>query len=337
MPNLLRITRAAAFTMAALALTACNDEPSAPVTLPTSTLTLEVPAGEWYEGDVTVLRATVRDANGSEQPNAPITWTVSHPTRAEVAANGTTTFLSSGGVTITAKSGPLSASRTIDVKRLTVQSISVLPVPLSFAPGDIAVLGVRVQGEGGRDVLGRAVTLTTDDPRIAVIDAAGRLRAVASGTTTVRATADGVVGTARVDVVGAQAMLSLSRVDGGRLPLLVASDSVMWNGVREYHEVFLEGGELVLSGGASPRYGIIVRYAEYKVTGPAGARTYELRLNSKEQDFGVVQYDARGDLQMTSEFIYPLSHTAQGVSGGMQVRFRIPGGDTYLNLLFRRD
>lgn len=337
MSNLLRITRAAAFTMAALVLTACNNEPSAPVTLPTSTLTLDVPAGDWYVGDVATLRATVRTANGTEQPDAPITWTVSHPTRAEVAGNGITTFLSSGSVTITAKSGTLSASRMIEVKRLTVRSITVLPAPLSLAPGDIAVLGVRVQGEGGRDVLGQAVTLTSDDPRIAVIDAAGRLRAVASGTTTVRATADGVVGTARVDVVGAQAMLTLSRVDGARLPLLIASDSVTWNGAREYHEVFLEGGELVLSGGSSPRYGISVRYAEYKVTGPAGARTYELRLTSKEQDFGVVQYDARGDLRMTSEFISPLSHTAQGVSGGMQVHFRIPGGDTYLDLLFRRD
>jgi len=50
-----------------------------------------------------------------------------------------------------------------------------------------------------------------------------------------------------------------------------------------------------------------------------------------------VQYDARGDLLMTSEFISPLHHTAEAVSGGVRVRFRIPGEDSYLNLLYRRD
>ena len=337
MSTLARTSRFGAFVVAAVVLAACGNDSSAPVPPPSATLDVLVPAGDWYEGDVTTLRAVVRDARGVELPGAPIAWSVSHPTRAEIAPNGVTTFVSPGPVTITAKSGTLSASRMIDVRRLSVLSVTILPTPLAFAPGDVAVLGIRVRGEGGRDVTGRPVTLSSDDPSVAVIDASGRLRAVSVGTTTIRASAEGTEGTARVDVAGGQATLSLSRVDDGRLPLLVAGDTVSWNGAREYHEVLVEGGELRLSGGTTPRYAIDIRYAEYHVTGPAGGRTYTLRATWRERDFGVVQYDARGDLLMTSEFISPLHHTAEAVSGGVRVRFRVPGEDSYLNLLYRRD
>lgn len=324
-----------ALLLALVALACGDDGATAPVQA--RTITVELPAVDLFEGDTATMKATVRDARGVEVPGAPVSWSVSDTLRASVASNGIVTLFAPGPVTVTATSGSIAASRTLDIRRLSVQLVTVLPAALQLGTGDVVVLGVRVQGEGGRDALGRLVTITSDDPAIASIDAAGRVHAVAPGTTTIRAMADGVTGTAAVEVRAEHAALSLARVGGARLPLLISADTVSWNGAREYHETFIEGGELSLTGGPTPRYAINVKYAEYLVTGPAGARTYTLRLVWRDNDFGLVEYDARGDLRMLSEYISPLQHSASGVSGGIQVRFRIPGDDTWLDLYYRRE
>ncbi len=249
--------------MSVLVLSSCgSDRSSGPDTGAFPSLSLEVPGGDWYPGDVTTLHAVLRDATGVIVPDAPIAWDLSSASRAEVAAGGETTFLAPGAVTITARSGTLSVSQTIQVRVLAVNSVSILPNELQLRRGDAVLLGVRVQGEGGRDVLGRPVTITSDNPAVAIIDGSGRVHAVTPGVTTVRAMADGVTGTARVEIADQPATRELSRVDGGRLPHFIVGDSVTWNGERQYHEVFLEGGTLVLSGGAAPTYAIDTRYAE---------------------------------------------------------------------------
>jgi hypothetical protein len=52
---------------------------------------------------------------------------------------------------------------------------------------------------------------------------------------------------------------------------------------------------------------------------------------------GGVEQDARGDLRLTSTYIWPLVHTAIPVSGGMDVRYRIPGTNEYLDLRYLRE
>jgi len=333
----LRSPRFALLLTATLALAACGDDASAPATHVPTTISLEVPAAEVYESDVLELQAVVRDERGAIIPNAAVTWSVSNAARAEVAPNGSTTFLRPGAVSVTASIGALSASHPFDVQQLHVLQVTVMSPRQLLAPGDLVPIGVRVQGEGGRDVMGRVVTLASDNPDIVAIDNAGRVRAIKAGAATVRATADGVSGTVRVQVVGDDAVLSLSRVGGGKLPLLVDADSVSWNGVREYHEVFIEGGRLIVTTGESGRYTIEIRYAEYVVSGPPGARTYTLRATWRDRDFGVVAGGANGELVMTSEYISPLQHTATGATDGMAVRYRIAGTDEHLDLLYRRD
>jgi hypothetical protein len=317
-------------------LAACSDSPVTPPEHNTS-LSITPPAGTLYEQDVVTFVATVRDAAGSPVPGANIQWSSSDATRAEVGGSGVVTLLKPGLVTITARSGPLAATFDVNVQPLAVLAVKVLPDSLRLGRGDITVVGVKVEGIGGRTIVGRLVTITSDDPSIATIDASGRVRAIAAGTTNVRATADGVSGTARLTVLPADASLSLYRLNGTRLPAFITGDSVTVFGVREYHEVFAEGGDLVLSTDGRPRYHVDIRYAEYNVRTVNGTKVYELRHTSREQDFGGVQYDARGDLLMTSEYISPLSHTAIPDAAGFSVRYRIPGTDEYLNLLYRRE
>jgi hypothetical protein len=326
--------RAAALTATLLLAAACSDGATSPAPVPS--ITISAPIGAVFEGDVVVLRAVVRDAAGREIPGAPITWSVSDATVAEVATDGTVTTLKPGVARVTARSGTATAAHDLAIARLMVQQVTVLPVSLTLAQGDITPVGIRVQGEGGRDVQGRLVTITSDDPSIASIDASGRVRAVSPGVTTVRAIADGVTGTSRVEVTASDAVLVLSRLGGARLPLLVGADSVEVGGVLEYHEVYVETGRLLLTGAAQPRYEVEVRYAEYNVVTVGGQRSLQLRLTWREYDRGLVHFDARGDLTMVSEYVIPLSHTASAVSGGFEVRFRIPGEDTVLDLFYRR-
>ena len=89
--------------------------------------------------------------------------------------------------------------------------------------------------------------------------------------------------------------------------------------------------------GDGSQWGLDIRYAEYRVITMNGQRSLQLLRTFREYDRGLVAYDSRGDLQMTSEFISPLSHTASAISGGFDVRFRIPGTDEMLDLFYRRE
>ena len=327
---------ARALRIAALLVVAgCNDSGTTPA--PSSTVTIAAVTAAVYVGDVITMRATVRNAAGDELPGAAVTWTVTDPTAAELAPNGIITFLKPGAVRVTAAYGNAKATYDLSVAPLSVLQVTVLPSLLALDRGDVSLVGVRVQGQGGRDVPGRVVTITSDDPAVATIDASGRVRAVGAGATNIRATAGNVSGVARVEVADRDATLNLARLGGGALPLLVASDSVWYDGVRELHEVYVEGGTLVLSGAPQPRYEVDIRYVEYNVVTVDGRRSMQLRLQTREYDRGVVAYDARGDLTMTSEYISPLAHTAGAVAGGIQVRFRVPGDDQILDLFYRRE
>lgn len=206
----------------------------------------------------------------------------------------------------------------------------------ALSAGDIVLVDVVAVDERGNPVSVGPVTLTTDDPAVAVVDGSARLRAVSVGKTTLRGDADGVVGHAEVDVLAASALLELGLLGGEPLPVLIAADTVEWNGESEYHEVFAASGALSLTGGAQPRYELTVRYEEYDVRLVEGRRSATLRLEWSEYDRGLVAYDASGDLGMTSELIAPLHHRSEPVGGGFIVDFRIPGSDERLELFYRR-
>ena len=76
---------------------------------------------------------------------------------------------------------------------------------------------------------------------------------------------DGVMGTAHVDVVVMDTILTLTEYDGAPLPLLLAADSVLVDGVKELQEVLLDAGTLVLSGLLQRRYQLDVRESLYRV------------------------------------------------------------------------
>lgn len=89
---------------------------------------------------------------------------------------------------------------TADPPAPTVAAVTVSPAAVDLEPGQSVTLTARLT-DGDGDVLSRAVTWTSSDAGVASVDGAGGVQALALGTTTIRATAEGVSGTATIRVV----------------------------------------------------------------------------------------------------------------------------------------
>lgn len=297
-----------------------------------------------FEGDLVRLTAVVLDDSGAEVSDAPVEWTASDTTLAKDAGAGSFNLLRPGTARITARSGSVSATYDLVIGRLVVKRVDLTPGNLSLGRGDRVQVSARVLGQGDRAIANRTVTFSSDNTDVAVIGspdnvvgAPGFLIATGPGSTTIRATSDGVSGSAQVSVAIADTTFSLTEFNGTALPVLIAADSVLINGVPEFAEVYAESGTLVLSGLAQLRYTLDVRFSQYRVVRTGETVTRELRLQTREFDRGVVTAVAGGNLSMLSEFIGPrLEHTAALQPDGYLVHFRIPGDDSFLDLKYRR-
>jgi endoglucanase len=85
-------------------------------------------------------------------------------------------------------------------KKNVVASVEVLPEAVVLAPGEATQLTARAYDASGNEVWPRRWLWSTDDASVAVVSG-GRVEAIAVGATRIVATADGVSGSAGVDVV----------------------------------------------------------------------------------------------------------------------------------------
>jgi hypothetical protein len=332
----------AAFALVAVALTACSD---AAAPRPSGAAVRIAPlADSAFEGDVVRLTAVVLDDSGAEVAGASVTWTASDTTLARDAGGGSFALLRPGTTRITAVSGAVTGTYDLVIGRLVVKRVDLTPGSLRLGRGDRVQVSARAIGQGDRPLANRTATFSSDDPLVAVIGspdnvigAPGFLIAAGPGATTIRASVDGVTGTASVNVVIADTTFALTQFNSSPLPVLIAADSVLVNGVPELDEVYAESGTFVLSGLMQLRYTLDVRFSQYHVIRTGNTVTRELRFQQREFDRGLVTVDANGNLSMLSEFIGPrLEHTAALEPDGFLVHFRIPGEDSFLDLRYRR-
>jgi len=328
---------AAFAVVACLTTISCSDAASPPPI--ESTLRILPLADSVFEGDIIRLTAEASSRAGASGPTKPIAWTAADTTLAQSLGDGTFALLRSGTVRITARNVAAIATYDLTIGRLVAKSVEVEPGNLTMGRGDRLSLSARVLGQGGRVVSGRSVAFTSDDTLVAIIGGVGYppeyLRAVGSGATTIHALVDGLSGTATVSVVKADTAYALTHYNGSPLPVLVAADTVMINGQKEFDEVYADSGTLVLSGVVQKRYQIDVRYTQYHVIRDGETVTRVPRFAQREFDRGLVTVGADGRLDMESEYIYPLAHTAVPDADAYIVHFRIPGDDSFLDLRYR--
>jgi hypothetical protein len=336
------IGRAALALFAAVGMIACGD--AAGPSHAGLAVRIVPLADSAFEGDMVRLSAVLVDDSGDQGNGAPVTWTVSDTTLAKSAGDGSFALLRPGTARISARIGAVTGTYDLVIGRLAVKRVELTPGTMSLGRGDRLQVSTRIFGQGDRAITGRTVTFTSDDTLVAVIGSPdnviggpGFLIAVGPGSTTIRASVDGVTGTAHASVVIADTTFALSQYNGASLPVLIAADTILFNGVPEFDEVYAESGTMVLSGLMQLRYQLDVRYSQYHVIRTGGTEQRELRFQQREFDRGTVTVGAQGDLTMLSEFIGPhLEHTAALQSDGFLVHFRIPGDDSFLDLKYRR-
>ncbi|MEX1258280.1 MAG: invasin domain 3-containing protein, partial [Gemmatimonadota bacterium] len=101
---------------------------------------------------------------------------------------------------------------TITIVAVEVASVLVSPGQLTLPVGQSFQLSVLLRGPNGVTLSGRSVTWISDDPNRASVDQDGMVTAESPGPVTIRATADGVAGTASI-TVSPLATIVLSRSD----------------------------------------------------------------------------------------------------------------------------
>lgn len=151
------------------------------VTLNRETLTLGLGTSPF------TLLASVAPANAS---NKNVTWTSSHPTVATVDNLGVVTAVSTGSTMITAttEDGLFTANCTVNVSVLVPVSGVILDnSSLELGLGQSANLTATVLPMDASNI---KVNWTTDNPKVATVDANGKISAISAGTANITVTTE---------------------------------------------------------------------------------------------------------------------------------------------------
>lgn len=172
------------------------------VALPARVSSVRITPGELtlFVAQSAPLVATAYDPNGAPIEGRGVVWTTNNAGVAAVSQTGRVTGLIPGNAVITAVIEGRAGTASITVRLVPVARVSVSPASVEIAAGKSTTLEARVFDAAGNLLLGRPVTWSSSDTRIATVDQAGVVRGVRRGTVVVTATAEGKFGTATVRV-----------------------------------------------------------------------------------------------------------------------------------------
>lgn len=146
------------------------------------------------------LAALARDASGTPVTDRPLSWTSTAPSVASVTAAGYVRGVAGGSAFVIATSESKADTVRVTVSApggqttpAVVTTVSIAPAAIDLAVGGTQPLLASAFDAEGRAVTGRATAWASANAGVASVSATGTVTAVAAGTTTVRATIDGVV------------------------------------------------------------------------------------------------------------------------------------------------
>ncbi len=189
-----------------LLLSACSDGSGAKTL---QSIGVTPPDPSLAAGMTLQLAATASYSDHSTQDlTSSAAWTSSDSTVAAVSSDGLVTAVAPGSAAITATSGGVSGSSTLNVTAATLQSIAVTPPAPSIAKGTTQqFVATGTFSNGSTQDLTNQATWSSSDPTIGLVsDAAGSKglgTGVAVGTATVSAALNGVTGSTSLTVTAA--------------------------------------------------------------------------------------------------------------------------------------
>ena len=161
-------------------------------------------------GDTLRLEAEPVDANGRDVEGAVVTWSSGDPGVATVDASGLVRSVGNGEAVVTATAGSVSGTAEATVAQV-VTAVNMSPELLEFsALGDTLRLEAEPVDANGHPVEGVAVTWSSGDTAVVVVDTSGLVRSVGRGEAVVTATAGSVSGTAEATVAHVVTAVNMS-------------------------------------------------------------------------------------------------------------------------------
>ncbi len=151
-------------------------------------------------GDSLVVNASLSDASGALLTDRTVSYVSSAPGVATVTADGLVRAIGPGTATVTATAGGVSGQLSVQVRSLPVARVVITPGTLDLATGITGALTIVTLDVRGNRASATNVVYASSDPNVATFGAPGRFVAVAPGHAVLTVTADGVSGTAPVNV-----------------------------------------------------------------------------------------------------------------------------------------
>jgi hypothetical protein len=238
----------------AILLVACSDSVGPPVPaeveLDATSVTMT------YIGEQVQLTATIRDQGGNALSMAQRSWHSLDETVATVSQTGLVTAVGSGSTQVSVRSGSVSGSVPVTVSQEPV-SVELEPDSVTLGnPGDTTRLVVAVLDFLGTPVAGAPLVWSSGDSAVAVVDGLGRVTAVGTGRTYIRA------------VAGAARDSTLARVVE---PLILTAVDPVPTEAPVASEVVLRA--VVTDGGGTPRPGASVSWSADALSGAITSST----------------------------------------------------------------
>ena len=154
--------------------------------------------------------------NSSQDITDSVTWSSSDTSVASIDGGGLATALSVGSVTISAASGSVTGSATVNVQSAVLSSIAVRPVKKKIAPFTSQQFqAIGTYTDGSTHNLTGQVSWTSSNTAVATIGASGRAKALTPGSTTITATLGPISGSGTLNVSNAT-IVSVSVTPSGR-------------------------------------------------------------------------------------------------------------------------
>ncbi len=152
-------------------------------------------------GAVVQYSAVALDAVGDTITGLTFTWSSSATGVATVSASGLATAVANGTATISAMTGGVSgsASLTVAQQAATVEVTPAITVLTSL--GATQQLGATASDANGNPVPGVTFLWASSDPTVATVGSSGLATAVGQGAVTITADAQGVIGSAVLNVI----------------------------------------------------------------------------------------------------------------------------------------
>ena len=235
----------------------------------------------------TTLAAIVKDVNGLVVTNRGVTWSSSTPGVATVSAAGEVTGVALGTTTITATSETKSGTASVTVTNIPVGSITLAPLTKALLVTQTVTLTPTVKDSTGAVVTDRPLTWGSNATGVATVSSTGVVTAVAPGTATISASAEGKSGSSTIAV---------SPVPVGIVVVTPPTDSLAVNGAIQLTATTEDSvggvltGRVVTWGSSNPAAATVSATGLVTATANAGSTTITATSEGKSGTSAITVY-----------------------------------------------